>query len=315
MLAMIGTTLPVILIFALGIWCRKTNFLSAETMKDMKKFVINIAVPCVLFETFVNMKIEIEQLTLLVLMLILLGLFMVVGKLCDAIPILKYKYNPYICSGFSFGLLGVGLFSMIYGPENLGTFSIMGLAQELFVWLFYYLMFRIDTQNKKFDLKILLNIIKSPIIIAIALGIIFNVFGIISMFSTNSIMIGTLKAVSYIADISTPFMLISLGYGLTFETKYIKSSIKLMGIRAGVVFLTGAIFKFLIIDNIIETNALFNISYITFLLLPPMFSLPLLVSEEGTEEDANIVNCAVGIYTIISILAIMALSIVAPSLS
>ncbi|ONI45678.1 hypothetical protein AN640_04250 [Candidatus Epulonipiscium fishelsonii] len=315
MLAMIGTTLPVILIFALGIWCRKSNFLSPETMKDMKKFVINVAVPCVLFETFVNMEIKMEQLTLLILMLILLALVMVGGKLCDFIPTLKYKYNPYICSGFSFALLGIGLFSMIYGPENLGIFSIMGLAQELFVWSFYYLIFRIDTQNKKLDLKILLNIIKSPIIISIALGIIFNIFGIISMLGTNSIMVGTLKAVSYIAAISTPFMLISLGYGLTFETKYIKSSIKLMGIRAGVLFFIGAVFKVLIIDNIIETNTLFNISYITFLLLPPMFSLPLLVAEEGTEEDANIVNCVVGIYTIISILAIMALSVIAPSLN
>jgi len=298
---MLGSVLPVILIFMLGVWCKKKQFLSTQTMLEIKKFIMNISLPCVLFQTFINMHIDSSHGTILIISFLLFVSLMIGGKLCNYINILRYKYNPYCCTGYAFGLVGLVLFSVIYGEENLEFFSIMGLAHELFVWILYYLVFRIDTQNSKITIKIVLNIFKSPIVISIMLGIILNLIGGAAILQNNSIGAGILSSVSYVAATSTPFILITLGYGLALEKKYLKQSSKIIGTRILVTIVIGSLFKILILDNFIQSSVLLDVSYISFLLLPPMFSLPLLVAEVDEQENVDVVNTVVGISTILSI--------------
>ncbi len=312
MLEMLSTVMPVILLFILGVWCKKVNFISEVGIKDIKKFLINIALPSVLFQTFMDMEISMEHIIMLCLTFILLLLFMIFGRMCNFVPSLKYKYNPYVCTAYSFGLVGFALFSMIYGEDKLEIFSVMGLAHEIFVWTLYYLIFRIDTQNKKMGVETLVNLLKSPIIISIFIGITLNLTGLTSILYTQPLAVGIFNSIAYIASTATPFMLICLGYGLSFDMKYVKRSLKLVALRIGVIGIVGLIFKILVIDNFVESTMLLNVSYISFLILPPMFSLPLLVAENGNQEDTDIVNTAVGIYTLLSILAFILFAFFVP---
>ncbi|OOB77495.1 MAG: hypothetical protein ATN33_04040 [Epulopiscium sp. Nele67-Bin001] len=312
MLAMIGTVLPVILIFFLGVWTRRTNFISAEAMKDIKKFILNIALPCVLLQTFMTMEIEKEYFTMVFLTFVLLFLLLVGGKVFDVIPNMKYRYNPYMCTGFSFGLVGLSLFSMIYGTQRLQYFAAMGLAHEVFVWTVYYIIFRGSEQDEKMDFSIILNVFKSPLIISVVVGICINLLGLTPMLLSNSFCAGIITTLEYIGNTATPFMLISIGYGLTLEAKYLKESAKLMAVRTVVLVVIGILFKFLVVDQFMSSSMLLDVSYVSFLLLPPLFSLPILISEKGEQEDIDIVTSAVGIYTMVSILLFIAFAFLVP---
>ncbi|OOB80519.1 MAG: hypothetical protein BEN19_00510 [Epulopiscium sp. Nuni2H_MBin003] len=312
MVEMIGTTLPVVLIFLLGIWCRKRNFLLESSMNDIKKFIINIALPCVLIQTFINLEIKLEYLTIIALTFSLLFILMIAGHICNFIPKIYYRYNAYMCTGFSFGLLGMGLFSIIYGEENLAIFSIMGLAHEVFIWSIYYFIFRLDTKKEKFSIHGFLRMLKSPIIVSILLGVACNISGIGTLLYTTAIGEGLQRTMAYLASTATPLMLLCIGYGINLSLNSLKISAKVMIVRLAVTIVVGTLFKVLIIDNIIETTMLFNVSYISFLILPPMFSLPILISENGNKNDYEIASSAVGIYTVISILVFIAFAFLVP---
>ncbi len=313
MLEMIGSVLPIILLFSFGWWCKKTNFITEEGMAQIKKLIMSVALPSVLFLLFVDMEIGMEHITLLGLTFILLTLFMIGGRLFNFIPPLYSKYNPFLSTGYAFGLVGIGLFSMLYGTEYMVLFSIMGLAHEIFIWVFYYLTFRMTTQGKAISGDILLKIFKSPVIIGMLVGIGMNVLGLSQILHNNAIGEGLMSTLGYFASISTPLMLIVIGYGINFDPTYLKQSVKLIAVRLAVMGIVGTAFKLLVVDQILTPSPLLDASYIAFCLMPPVFVLSLFVSEEGTQEDTEIVSSAIGIGTVVGILLFILYSFIAPT--
>nr|WP_307905883.1 hypothetical protein [Clostridium botulinum] len=75
-----------------------------------------------------------------------------------------------------------------------------------------------------------------------------------------------------------------------------------MIIRMSIILSIGYVFKFLILDKIITLDVMFNYAYFTFLILPIPFSLPIFVSEYGTNEDKELINNAVVLSTVICII-------------
>ena len=57
-------TLPVILTLLLGVWIKKANFLSIETIRGMTKFILNISLPCLLFYSLFQAQFEPKPLIL-----------------------------------------------------------------------------------------------------------------------------------------------------------------------------------------------------------------------------------------------------------
>jgi hypothetical protein len=112
------------------------------------------------------------------------------------------------------------------------------------------------------------------------------------------------------ANVATPLILLSIGYSMDINKKYMAPTLRLMFVRFVVTFGIGYAFKFLVIDNLFEVTPIMNYAYMTFLMLPPLFSLPLFVGIARTNEDEEIASNAVVSYTAFSLVMFILVAIV-----
>ena len=78
----INRVLPILFLIGLGYWIRRREFLQASTIDDLRKVVVNITLPAVLFIGFLKIDLELKYLVLFItLYLLCIGLFAFVAVL------------------------------------------------------------------------------------------------------------------------------------------------------------------------------------------------------------------------------------------
>lgn len=297
----VSKVIPIILLISLGYFIQVKEIMKQSTIDEMKKVVINISLPAILFMTFLSMELKKEYFLIIIATFILLGIFCLVGVSLNRIKIIAHPLNPFISSGFAFGLLGIPLYATVFGAENLGKISIFGVGHEFFMWFVYFTALKIRFKNTKFSMGDVKGFLKSPIILSIIFGVVFNILGFEILFEKSTLLKGIYGTLRYLANLATPLILIIIGFGLKFNKEYMKQSFRFLILRMGVILTVGYIFKYMVIDRIIAPEPLFNYAYFTFLILPPAFSLPIFVGEYSTNEYKEIANNTVVLSTLASI--------------
>lgn len=301
MTGVMSNVVPIILLILLGYIIRIKGLLKEETMTGIKKLVLDISLPAILFSTFLNMDFEKGYLSVIFISFIILCIFFLIGSLINKIKPLYHPMNPFISSAFCFGLLGVPLFGTVFGVENLGKISILGAGNELFCWLVYYNALEIRFNEKKFSIHLLKELFKSPLLVGMFIGILFNLLGFGELFKTSALLAGVYTTIQYVANLGTPLILLIIGFTLKFNKEYTKQSIKFVITRMAIILVVGYLIKFLIIDNLIINDTLFNYAYFTFLILPLPFSLPIFAGKHCPEYE-ELINNTVILSTILCIL-------------
>lgn len=301
MSTVIPKILPILILLGLGFALQKRNYFKEEFISGLKKAIINIFLPALLFVTFVDMKIEKEHLGIFAAILVLLIIFYIVGSLINKIKALYHPMLPFVVTATTFGLLGLSLYETVYGTEQLVKMSVIGVGHEIFIWFIYLTLLRIKLNGEKLHFGLLKGFIQSPLIIAIVAGIGLNLLGLGSAFHDQSILIGIYQSLRYLGNVCTPLILIIVGYGLKLNPKYTKLSLKFIGLRLAVMLTVGYTFKFLILDRILPDDRYFEYAYFTFLILPPPMSLPIFTEQFSGKELGEVMNNTVVFNTIVCI--------------
>jgi hypothetical protein len=303
MFNMLVKVIPIILLMMIGYIIKVKNLIKNESIRDINKIVINISLPAILFNNFLTMKLEKEYLLIVLINILLLIMLYYIGTLINKTEKFSHPLNPLIVTGFSFGLLGIPLFRTVFGAENLGNLLILGISNEIFIWFIFFPLIKLDSSKNSFSFNRIIEFFKSPITLAIIFGILFNILGYESIFKMNNILKGIYETFVFLGDLATPLILIGIGYGLSFTKKYMKTSIKLVLFRLFLILFLGYIFKFLFINKIMTSTNLFNYAFFTFLILPPPFALPILISEIAGKNDLEeLANNTVMLSTVTSVL-------------
>lgn len=292
--------LPIIIFFMLGRSFKTSNWITSEGMANIKKMVMSLALPSVLFLTFLDMEFQKEYLIIVVLTMVLLALMMFVGRLWNFVPFFHNKYNPFFSTGYAFGLVGVALFSIMFGEENMAIYSVIGLAHELFVWVFYFGILKVSLFDTKLNVKEILKLLSTPIMFSIFFGVIANFLNFNTVLGNNGLWNGFVSTVEYMSNISTPLILLSIGYGINISVTNISATLKLMFVKVMTIIIVAIPFKIFVVDKLIEPTYWLDVSYVALALLPPIFAFPVFIADKATEEDLEIVSNAVAIYTVIS---------------
>ncbi len=301
--------MPIIILIALGKLMHQKQLMKQSTIDEIKKFIINIALSSVLFLAFINMELRREYFLVFIIIFITLCLQYALGFLLNSVKWIKHPVLPFVTSGCTYGLLGIPLFAALFGIENVGKISILGVGHEFFIWLVFYTIMRMNLRQEKISLGIAAEVIKSPTIISIALGILFNVLGLGEWLRSNPVATGIYTTLEYLSNLATPLILIIIGYGLKLKKKYMKESLKLLAIRMLTMLSISYAVKFLIIDRIMQPDILFNYAYFIFFILPPPLSLSIFIGTYSNKENEELTNNTVVLNTVVSI-AIFALFVI-----
>jgi len=295
----ISKLLPVILIIALGWLLKKVRFITDEGNNFLKKLIINVGLPAVLFISFLNMSMTMALVFLIPAVFILNSLLLIFGKF--AAVLVGGKYSRFLFTGFEYGMFAIAVFAAAYGTSSTSYIAIIDLGHELFIW-FVFVTLLLSVSGKKQTVQgTFLSFIKSPIILSITLGIIGNVLNLGEFFNSNSISKGLLTTIQMLMSLTAPLILMSIGAGLSLSKSGIRFALKVTAIRMPIVLLLSYVVGKLVLSNLFGLPFAYEAALFTLFIAPPPFIVPLFMPDEDAVER-GVINTTLTFYTIVSLI-------------
>lgn len=309
LLYLVPKFIPIILLLLIGIVIKRTNFMSELSINELKKFVVNISLPALLFFSFLNTSFQYKYIVIILIIFGLNILMLGIGRLLKILLKIDNKYFTIMFTGFEMGMLGFSLYGSVYGPENISYIGVLDLGQEIFVWFILtsiLLSFQNTTINIKSSVK---NFISSPVIIAIFLGIVLNICGLSDYLTKNIFLSGFISTLSMISQVTIPFILVIIGYQLNLHFSKLYLPLITIVCRICIMIILGILINSLVFNNLLHLERKFSIALFTLLILPPPFIIPLFMKYNQTELDEYVGN-TLSLGTIFTIIGFFGLVII-----
>lgn len=275
----LNTVLPVFAALFIGILCRKKDILNRSGVDALRKLAVDITLPAVLFSAFAtadysprNMLVPLLIFSLCIVAL-LLGYFLKNLFKCSSILM------PYLMTGFEAGMLGYGLFALLYPGQSSSNFAIIDLGQVLFVFTLYKGLL----MGKGSAKELASQAFASPVVWAIIIGMLFGITGLYSALGTSGAVSVIDKVAEFIAAPTSCLILISIGYDLEFKGIPWKRVLSYTGMRVAVMALILALAIFTnrhFLGGIMHEGAL-----VLMVILPAPYVLPIFTNAESERTD------------------------------
>jgi malate permease and related proteins len=307
----LSKVMPIILLILLGAFFNKKQFIKPDTIQDIRKIVINISLPALLFLAFSQVNIEPRYLIIIVLVFSACFFALLLGRLLQPAISVETPYFPFLLTGFEAGMVGYAIFGAVYGSENIYKFGIIDLGQVLFVF-FVLVTFleRISVGPKPFR-ETLGSFLKTPVIIAILAGITVNQTGVIGILSSHPLTLSLLDTLSLLGGLTTPLVAIVIGYEIQMRPGTYWKPALAIGIRLAIWVPMGLLINHLIISRILDLDTGFQAAVLTMFILPPPFVIPLFMTR-AEKQDRDFVLNSLTLATVLTIIAFTIVSVLYP---
>lgn len=296
----INRVLPILILIGLGAWTRSSRFLSEDTVEDLKKIAVNLALPAVLFVSFLRVELQPAH---LVLFVIIFGLCVALYGLGSWLrPRLGkgHPYFPFLMTGFEYGMLGVSLFGSAYGLENIGIIAVVDLGHEVFIWFVFLALLLMRRDGLRGPGQLAGAFFRSPVIIAILAGLGCNLLGLQDFLYTTPVTGAVMETLGFLSNLTVPLILIIVGHGLKLDRAGIRAALPVIGARLAVLLPVGAFLILGVVRGLLGLGRPFEAALFTLLVLPPPFIVPLYMPA-GLEDEKRYVNNVLTLYTLVTV--------------
>ena len=292
LIRVLETALPVFLTLAIGMLCRTKNMLTREGVAQMKSVAVNIALPAVLFSAFATAEYSRESIAIPLVIFAICCAALALGFLLVKAFRTPGKLTPFLFTGFEAGMLGYGLFALLFKGEPNSSFAIIDLGQVLFVFTVYKMLL-CGRGNLKAALH---DALVSPVLWAIVAGLLFGATGLYDALKPSGVS-GVLDSIAgFIAAPTSVLILISIGYDLIPGEIRWRKTAAIVGLR---VLIMGAMLGVaLLVNRLLLGGAMHTGALVLMFILPPPYVLP--VFADAGDERANI-SSALSVLTLLSI--------------
>lgn len=307
----LSNVLPVIFLLLLGALLRRSNFIRPETVADLKKLIVNLTLPAVLFLAFSGVNLELKYLAVSASVFALCLLVLLLGRLIGPLVGIKSPYFPLLLSGFEAGMLGYAIYGAVYGGENIFRFGIVDLGQVLFVFFVMVPMLeRFESGARPFRATIQ-GFFKTPVILAILGGILFSQLGLTEAIKSSSLGNSAFEMLTLLGALTTPLVAMSIGYELQLQSGSQRNPVVTTGIRLIIWIAIGVGLNVLLITRLLNLESDFQAAVLTMFVLPPPFVMPLFMDRAPAAERNYVLN-TLTLATVLALLAFAVVSIAYP---
>lgn len=306
----IAGILKIVIFLLLGILFRKKKVLDDVSIWGIKKLILFLAIPSVLFRSFSRLTIDLQFLPIILSIFFLNLILFVLGLL-----VFKWKKGisrlfPLYISTMNFALLGLPLFEAVYGAEKLQHYTQFGVGHEIYMWFVFYFLFARFLKGKSDKTGFNWGFLKTPVIWGIVLGCLFSILQMDLSSYENPIVKAFVLSIDGSAALAGPLILIFLGFNLSVSVSFSINSFKLVISRFLWVYALGYIIKYSVLDRFLESSLYNNSAYFLFLSLPPVFSLPILASDYLEEEETKLLNNSIIVQALLTIVLFAVYSLI-----
>ena len=270
-----ATALPVFLAIAMGMLCRSRGFLNREGVDTLKKVIINLTLPFVLFSSFATASYSLSSLMLPVVVYVLCTVLLLLGFVIIRISGMKSRLAPFLASGFEAGMLGFALFGLLFPDESMSKFAMIVLGQEIFVFTLYKMLL-----TRKTGLKaILQDYLSSPTLIAVVLGLIVGASGLYGKLQEWGVAVIVDSVTSFISAPTAMIILLTVGFDLVIKEIPWKQTGGLIAMRLALIaFCYGVL---VLLNRTVLNGMIFEGAALVLVILPPPYIIPVFSDEPG----------------------------------
>ncbi len=292
--------IPVIGLLLIGYLLKRLNFFKRDTMEEIKKLVLNVSLPCLMFLAFYTLKLQVKLISIVVVIFSLCVVMFLLGKVIAKVLSIQNPYFPLIMGSVETGMLGYAIFISVYGIENIDKIAICDLGIAFYLWFFLVPILLNTRESAPKPLVIIKMSITSPTFIAIFFGIIMSVVRNFVPLTDHRLYPSLYELVSMVGNMTVPLICITIGYGIRINLKSIGLPLKTIIFRlilhTGFMLLINKLF----FVRILGLDRIYEYALITMLSLPPSFVPSLYIRESDTENREYVLN-TISLHTVVSI--------------
>ena len=190
------------------------------------------------------------------------------------------KYLPFIACGYEGGMIGYSLYTGLVGVENLSVIAVIDIAALLFTFsIMSNVLVLIEDGKKVSVIEIVQNAFKTPAFLAVILGILASVSGLMNgfMLSPAGVIWTTMK--DMITAAMSPMILLVVGYEVQLNRELLGTCLKTVIIRA-VMQLIFAIAAISLIHILGRSDRLLEIAIIVYMSIPGSMGIQAFIKDE-----------------------------------
>lgn len=235
---------PILAAVSLGMLSRKKNLVTPEGVEGLQQFVLNIALPCVVFNSVLTAKVGPESVAVMALLFpFMLGTTLWAFRSGKK----KYPYHnlPMMFCAQETGLLGVPLFMILFGSAQVYHMVILDLTQAILFHPTVAILSSDTGKNPKAG-NILKKVLKSPLVVMCLLALGLNLTGAGAMLLQTGIGQVITETTAFLGQPVSALMIFSVGYNLTLSDGNRKDIFKLCTVHLLTFALIGGILQALL---------------------------------------------------------------------
>ena len=287
------TALPVLAALALGVLCRKLNFLTRDGVDTLKKVVVNLTLPAVVFAAFATAEYSLQTIAIPVLVFLLCCAGLGLGRLLARLLRLPGRVTPYLAAGFEAGMLGYALFALLFPQASSARFAILDLGQTLFVFTLYKALLSGGKETK----SLWKDIVNTPILWGTFAGLLVGATGLFAWMTRN----GSAAVVTSLTDfLSAPtgmMILLAVGYDLDFAQIRWRETARFVVLRLAAMAILFAVL--LLVNRTLLHGIIFEGAALLLFILPPPYVLPIFADEPSQRAQ---ISSALSALTVVTLL-------------
>lgn len=296
-----ATALPVFLTLIMGMLCRSRGFLTRDGVDTLKKVIINLTLPFVLFNSFATAEYSLSSLVLPVVVYALCTLLLFAGFAIIRISGMKSRLAPFLASGFEAGMLGFALFGLLFPDQSISKFAMIVLGQEIFVFTLYKMLL-----TKKTGLKaILQDFISSPTLMAVVLGLIVGATGLYGKLQEWGIAVIVDSVTGFVSAPTAMIILLTVGFDLVIKEIPWRQTGGLIAMRLTLMALCYGVL--VLLNRTVLGGMIFEGAALVLVILPPPYIIPVFADEPNERVQ---ISSSLSALTLVTMVLFAVISIV-----
>ena len=301
-MAALETLLPVFFMLALGWACRTFGWVSREQKAGANSLVFDVLFPILIFNLLSSAQLDMGVLPIVgyVLVMYLLALFVLGPLTVRFTGAEQAHFSKYLLATHEGGNVALPLYLAIVGASS--NTVIFDLAGTFTCFIVIPIMVAREAAKGASAADIVRSIVTNPFIIAVVLGLAFNLTGLYGLIVGSSFGTAWNKTISMATSPIVGLILFCLGYDLTVDKSTLAPIIRLGAVRLA--WSVAIILGFFLIFHSRMANHEFLLAVLVYFMCPTGFGMaPLLTPLYKSDRDASFTSAFMSLYIAVTLVA------------
>ena len=286
---------PILAAVCLGIVARKKALITPNGVQGLQQFVLNIGLPCVIFNSVLTAKVGAESVAIMALLFPFmlastLWAFRMGGK--------KFPYRnlPMMFCAQESGMLGIPLFMILFGSAQVYHMVILDLTQAIVAHPTIAILSSDTGENPKAG-AILKKVFTSPLVVLCLIALALNLTGLGAMMLQSGIGKVITESATFLGQPVSALMIFCVGYNLSLSSENRQPILKLCMIHLVAFAVIGGILQ-LLLFLLPGITPLSRWAVLLYSFLPASYIAP---SLGKTPEEQTVASGVCSLLTIVTL--------------